>query len=116
MSCFLWEREFYEDGKQIADRIAELVPQVDPAKVAAIAIEAREEMNTRHVPLLLARELARTGYVGTADLIERIIQRPDELTEYLSIYWKDGKEKISAQSKKGLSRAFRKFDEYQLAK
>ncbi len=49
-------------------------------------------------------------------LLERVIQRPDELTEYLAIYWKDGKTPISAQSKLGLARAFVKFNEYSLAK
>lgn len=41
MSCLLWENEFYEDGITIAQRIADTVPLVKPAVVAAIAIEAR---------------------------------------------------------------------------
>jgi 60 kDa SS-A/Ro ribonucleoprotein len=44
--------------------------------------------------------------------LERVIQRPDELTEFLAIYWKDGRQPLSAQVKKGLARAFRKFNEY----
>ena len=59
LACMLWEDEFYEDGVQIAGRIRELVPKVDAAKVAALAIEAREAMKLRHVPLLLVREMAR---------------------------------------------------------
>ena len=42
LSCMLWEDEFYEDGVQIAGRIHELVPQVDAAQVAELAVEARE--------------------------------------------------------------------------
>jgi 60 kDa SS-A/Ro ribonucleoprotein len=42
--------------------------------------------------------------------------RADELAEFVAIYWKDGKAPLSAQAKKGLAEAFRKFDEYQLAK
>jgi len=34
----------------------------------------------------------------------------------LSLYWKDKKEPLSAQTKQGLANAFNKFDEYQLAK
>jgi hypothetical protein len=50
------------------------------------------------------------------DTLARVIQRPDELGEFVSMYWKDGKQPLSAQVKKGLALAFRKFNEYQLAK
>src|SRR3954466_15585473 len=59
LACLLWENQFYEDGVEIASRIAELVPKVDAATVAALAVEAREQMKLRHVPLLLVREMAR---------------------------------------------------------
>jgi hypothetical protein len=38
------------------------------------------------------------------------------MTELLSLYWKNGKKPLAAQLKKGLARAFTRFDEYQLAK
>ena len=116
LACLLWEDQFYEDGQQIADRIAGLIQEVPPEVVASLAVEARLGQHLRHVPLLLARELARTGGPLVADTIYTIIQRPDELTEFLALYWKDGKEPLSAQVKKGLARAFTKFDAYQLAK
>src|SRR6201981_588218 len=59
LACLLWESQFYEDGVEIAGRIAELVPKVAAEKVAALAVEAREQMKLRHAPLLLAREMAR---------------------------------------------------------
>ncbi len=59
LACMLWEDEFYEDGVTIAGRIRALVPQVEAAKVAALAVEARTAMKLRHVPLLLVREMAR---------------------------------------------------------
>ena len=37
----LWEKQFYEDGVEIAGRIGELVPKVAAEKVAALAVEAR---------------------------------------------------------------------------
>lgn len=115
-SCMLWEREFYEDGESIAERIQSLIPSVSPDLVAELAIDAREKFKLRHVPLLLVRELARVGYKQTAQTLSKIIQRPDELTEFLSIYWKDGKQPLSAQVKKGLAAAFNKFNTYNLAK
>lgn len=118
LSCMLWEDGFYEDGKSIADRIAALVPQVDPLLVASIAVEARAKMNLRHVPLLLVREMARLPdhKALVAETLDRVVLRADELSEFLAIYWRGGREKLSAQVKKGLARAFRRFNEYQLAK
>jgi hypothetical protein len=115
-SCMLWEREFYESDETIASRIASLIPLVDANQVAELAVEAREKFKLRHVPLLLVRELARQGYKGTAMTLGRVIQRPDELTEFLAIYWKNGKCPLSAQVKKGLAAAFTKFNSYSLAK
>jgi 60 kDa SS-A/Ro ribonucleoprotein len=118
LACLLWETQFYEDGIEIAGRIAELVPKVQAEKVAALAVEAREQMKLRHAPLLLVREMARhaTHRRLVAETLERVIQRADELAEFVAIYWKDGRAPLSAQVKKGLAAAFPKFDEYQLAK
>ncbi len=118
MSCMLWEDEFYEDGKTIADRVAELIPKVKPEFVMQMAIEAREKMYLRHMPLLLVREMARSnGHKAfVAETLNRVIQRADELSEFLAIYWADGRQPLSAQVKKGLASAFTKFDEYQLKK
>jgi 60 kDa SS-A/Ro ribonucleoprotein len=146
MSCMLFEGQFYESGETIAKRIQNLIVQVDPNIVAQIAIEAREKMNLRHAPLFIVREMARlnTPYRSlVAPTLERVIQRADELAEFLALYWTVEKpcecfssrrcrecngtgviktvkthkeEPVSAQVKKGLARAFRKFDAYQLAK
>lgn len=118
MSCMLWEKEFYEDGETISDRIKELITKVDPIKVAKIAIEARTKGNLRHVPLLIVREMARhnTHKSLVAKTLYKVIQRPDEITEFMAIYWKDGKCPLSNQVKKGMAYAFRKFDEHQFAK
>lgn len=118
MSCFLWETEFYEDGKTIADRLAELVPQVAPAKVAAMAIEAREQMKLRHAPLYIVREMARhaSHRPFVAETLGKVVQRADEVAEFLAMYWKDGKVPIAHSVRRGLDTAVRKFDEYALAK
>src|SRR5215813_10393184 len=118
LACLLWESQFYEDGVEIAGRIAELVPKVAAEKVAAIAVEARAKMKLRHAPLLLVREMARhkTHRAPVSETLARVIQRADELAEFVAIYWKDGRVPLSGQVKKGLAAAFPKFDEYQLAK
>src|SRR6266702_1502748 len=84
LACLLWEKQFYEDGVEIAGRIAELVPKVAVEKIASLAVEAREQMKLRHAPLLLVREMARhkmhRGLV--ADTLAQVIQRADELAEF----------------------------------
>jgi hypothetical protein len=118
LACMPWESQLYEGGVEIAGRIAELVPKVEAERVAALAIEAREQMKLRHAPLLLVREMARhkTHRGLVAETLARVIQRADELCEFVAIYWKDGRVPLSGQVKKGLAAAFPKFDEYQLAK
>ncbi len=118
LACMLWEDQFYEDGVAIAGRIRELVAGVAPEKVAALAVEARTQMKLRHAPLLLVREMARlaTHRQFVAETLVRVIQRADELSEFVALYWSEGKQPLSAQVKKGLAAAFTKFDEYALAK
>jgi hypothetical protein len=118
LACKLWEDQFYEDGVAIAGRIRELVAKVPAEKVAALAVEAREKMKLRHAPLLLLREMARlaTHRQLVAETLLCVIQRADELSEFVALYWSEGKQPLSAQVKKGLAAAFTRFDEYALAK
>lgn len=118
MTCMLWEDTFYEKGSEVAKRIVELVPQCSPKVVAELAVEARTRMGLRHVPLLLVSELSRIP--GTGPLVEdtlvNVIQRADELTEFVAIYWRDGKHPLSAGVKRGLAAAFTNFNAYQFGK
>jgi len=118
MSCMLWEKDAYEEGQEIAKRVEELATQVSAQRLAALAIEVRTAGKLRHIPLLLLSVLCKTGSGSrlVSDTIYEVIQRPDELAELLTIYWKDGKKPLSAQLKKGLARAFTKFNEYSIAK
>lgn len=118
-ACLLWEDGFYESGQTVVERIQKLSHKVKAERLAELAVEARTQHNLRHVPLLLVRELARhRGVSGNlvAKTLDAVINRADELPEFLALYWQDGRQPISSQVKKGLARAFTKFDEYQLAK
>ena len=124
MCCLLWESSFYESGQSIADRINTLVEEMVKSgkadKVAEIAVEARIQMHLRHVPLHLCVSLARQHALKAATLAE-VIQRPDELSEFLSMYslGREGRKtlnKLSYQARKGLGMAFQKFNEYSLQK
>lgn len=118
MACLLWEDNFYEDGVSNTENIRKLIPQVDPQVVFDIAVEARTKQKLRHVPLLIAREMARldTHKHLVGKLLPQIIRRADELAEFLAIYWKERRQPLSKQVKKGLAEAFHNFNEYQFAK
>lgn len=118
MTCLLWEDMAYEDGAANADNIAALIPQVDPKIVADIAIETRRKQKLRHVPLYIASEMAKhprhKAYVERV-LVE-VITRPDQITDFMAIYWKKGKCPIAACIKRALAKIFNRFNEYSLAK
>jgi 60 kDa SS-A/Ro ribonucleoprotein len=118
LACMLFEDTYYEGGESVSQRIAKLVPDVAPDKVASLAMNARGAAKLRSVPLFLVREMARHDshkpFVATT--LEQVIQRADELAEFVALYWKEGKQPLANSVKKGLARAFTKFDEYALSK
>ncbi|RTK96140.1 MAG: TROVE domain-containing protein [Neisseriaceae bacterium] len=119
-ACMLWEDNAYIDGVSVAKNIADLIPKVDAKIVSDLAIEARFVQKLRHIPLFICREMARHPEHKKllADTLEKVIHRADELCEFLALYWNDndGKKSIPKQVKKGLAKAFVKFNEYELAK
>lgn len=134
MTTFLWEPSYKNPQNPVANRIADLIPQVNPHLVLKLAKKAKDDMKLRFTPLFVLRELAKytkgnlkkTNFpykwknVNVGSLVEEglsdLIRRPDELVDFLSLYWSEGKQPIAASVKRGLSKAFNKFDEYQLAK
>lgn len=126
VTCLLFEDHFYAKGAQIASSIAELVSTADPKFVANLAVQARNEFHLRHVPMFLLALLDKRrkevpGLVKAT--LPQIIQRADELAEFLAIHsrvyeysMKDLKKHLGAQVKRGLAAAFPKFSAYGLAK
>lgn len=118
LNCLLWENEYYRSGQETADRIRNLAMQLPFETVAKLAIEARGPYKLRHVPLWLLVAVVDAGHKGAqvGDLIAQVIQRPDEMMEFVSLYWRAGKKPLTKQMKVGLAKAFSKFNEYSLAK
>jgi hypothetical protein len=118
---------FYETTGTRLERFRKLIGKNDPQFVARLAVYAREQMNLRMVPLVLAVELSKVhrGDSLVGRMTERIIRRADEITELLSYYGKANDRNtnerkqlnhLSKQLQSGLQQAFNKFDEYQFAK
>ena len=118
LANLLWENVAYMDGKKVSEEIERLVPLCPAEEVYNIALEARTMQKLRHTPLFLAVQMCRypEHRMFVKDLLPRIITRADMLTDFLAIYWKDGKKPIANQAKKGLAKAFHNFNEYKLAK
>lgn len=122
-TCLLWENGFYEGGDSIAQRVADLCDRVDLEDIGALAVTARYDLKLRHVPLWLCIQLVRinstrkTGSDVPSQTIFAVINRPDELTELLALYWREGKRPLAKQLKKGLALALTKFEgEHTLSK
>jgi hypothetical protein len=116
---------FYETADDRLKAIRYLISYNNPLFVARLAVYAREQMNLRSVPLVLATELSKihSGDSLVSRLTSRIIQRADEITELLAYYQQSNDRKnrkklnrLSKQLQHGLQEAFNKFDEYQFAK
>lgn len=143
LSCFLWEKEFYEDGADIASRILVTASVCSPQYVYELAMEARHVHGLRHVPLLLLLSLVQRKDIKDATVqmvpdplggkperiaikhaIANVIRRPDEMMELVALYWftkrttenKIPQKMSDRQLRDGLALAFGKFNEYSLAK
>lgn len=118
LANLLWENVAYMDGQKVVDEIVRLIPLCDPKDVANLTIEARVLQKLRHTPLFLAVQMckydATRPYVK--EVLPKIVTRADMLTDFMALYWMDGKCPICNAAKQGLREAFHNFKEYHFAK
>lgn len=123
MTTFL-QGEYYEKEATKIARIQELLKKVDPLFAAKLAIYARNDGNLRSVTHFVAAEIAK--YVSGTDwgkrFYNRIVVRPDDMSEIVSAYahingmsQKDIS-KIPNAMKGGFKTALERLDAYQLDK
>ena len=109
--------QFYKSANDTFDHLKELVRICDKHFVAQAAIYARKQFGMRSITHVVASELAKyiSGEKWAKDFYSAVIYRPDDMMEILSYHTsKNGK--VSNAIKKGLAKAFDKFDRYALAK
>lgn len=115
--------EFYKTAESSLDDLRKLVSKIEDKQfIAKAAIYARDKLGMRSISHALAAEL--TSEVGgkewSKNFYDKIIVRVDDMMEILSYYiaYKTNKDnpKFPNSLKKGFSKAFNKFDSYQLAK
>lgn len=125
MTTFLQD-SYYANESEIAERILKDVDKVDPLFVAKLAIYARTEGNMRSVSHLLAAYISKyiAGKEYSKRFYERIVVRPDDMSEILSCYAglndmdlsNKSLRKIPNSIKKGFKAALERLDAYQIDK
>lgn len=112
--------QYYQSAQEQLDRLVDLVSNIsDPHFAAQAAVYARDEMNMRSVSHVVAAEVVRRvkGEQWTKRFIDRVVVRPDDITEILSYYIsKYGTSGMPNALKKGLATALERMNEYNLAK
>lgn len=112
--------KFYKSEKDEVAQIATILKTLDDKKFAAkAAIFARNEFGMRSITHILASELTEyaSGQDWAKGFYDKIIFRPDDMAEIISCLWNTKQtKKLPNALKKGFSKAFDKFDGYQLAK
>lgn len=107
----------YRSAEDTLARVKQLVIVCDPKFVAQAALFARKEYGMRSISHVVASEVAKnlSGLEWASRFYDQVIFRPDDMMEILS-YHKANNGKIPNAMKKGLAKAFDKFDAYQLSK
>ena len=123
MTTFLQD-EYYEKEATKIVRIQELLKKVDPLFAAKLAIYARNEGNLRSVTHFIAAEIAK--YVSGSEwgkrFYDKIIVRPDDMSEIVSAYAhingmsQKNISKIPNAMKGGFKTALERLDAYQIDK
>ncbi len=115
----LVQDQYYRKSEDSLKRLGELMEKVDPLFAAKAAIYARDKFNMRSVSHAVAGEIALrySGKEWIKNFFDKIVVRPDDITEIHSYYFSSGRAKVETNAmRKGLGRALARFDEYQLAK
>jgi len=111
--------QYYRRSAEAVQRMAELVQNLPDKKFLAKAgIYARTKYGMRSITHVLAGELVNKvkGQTWMKSFLDKVVFRPDDMTEILSYYMTTYGKPIPNSLKKGLGQAIQKFNEYQIAK
>jgi len=125
MTTFLHD-SYYEKEREIVNRIIDKLDKVDPLFAAKLAIYARNDGNMRSVTHLIAAYIVRraAGAEWAKRFYNKIVIRPDDMSEILSCYGNLNKMELTNKSlrkipnsiKKGFKTALERLDAYQIDK
>lgn len=124
-SLLFGESKYYKNEQSEYDAVLQKAIKDNPEFVLKLAAYTRNELFIRSTPLYMLVECAnlRTGSVDSAyKYVSRIVRRADELSEVVALQFSRNKinninkHVMPKMLKKGLSKAFTGFNEYQFAK
>lgn len=109
--------QFYRSANDTYEQLKTLITKCDKKLVAQAAVYARTKFGMRSISHVAASELAKHigGEKWAKSFYNAVIYRPDDMSEIVAYHVsKNGK--LTNSMKKGLAKAFDKFDKYALAK
>lgn len=112
------QEQFYSTASEQEKKMQYLLLSVDKKFAAKASIYARNEYGMRTISHIVAGEIASLvkGETWTKNYFEKVVRRPDDITEILSYYTENYGKTIPNSLKKGFGKAFLNFDAYQLSK
>lgn len=119
LTSFVKDQFYRSENKGIEDLKRLIETEKDKKFVAKASIYARTKYGMRSITHITAGEISNSvkGEKWTKDYFDKIVYRPDDMSEILSYYMNAYKNKpIPNSLKKGLAKAFARFDEYSLSK
>lgn len=110
--------QFYRSAEDGLQELRGMIGKSDSLFVAKLALYARLKFGLRSVSHVLAAEVARTakGQEWTKNFFDKIIYRPDDMTEILAYYYEHVAKNEPNALRKGFKKAFARFDAYKLGK
>lgn len=110
--------QYYRSADDTVGRLKQLLTEVDPLFAAKAAVFARDEFGMRSISHVVAGELAHSvkGESWSKDFLNRVVVRPDDMTEILAYYLSNYGKPVPNSLKKGFAKAIGRFDGYQIAK
>lgn len=109
--------QFYRSANDTYEQLKTLITKCDKKFVAQAAVYGRTKFGMRSISHVTASELAKhiSGEKWAKDFYNAVIYRPDDMSEIVAYHVsKNGK--LTNSMKKGLAKAFDKFNKYSLAK
>lgn len=112
-----FDDKYYSKANDTLTRLEQLINASDKHFAAQAIVYARTVFGMRTISHVAASVLAKHigGESWAASFFNKVIRRPDDMTEIFAFHKSRG-QKLSNAMKKGFAKAFEGFDKYQLAK
>jgi len=118
LTSFL-KNDFYRSADETVSRLRELITnEKDKKFVAQAAVYARTQFGMRSVSHLVAAEIAKQvkGAEWSKEFFNKIVYRPDDMSEIMACYCHENGKPIPNAMKKGFAKALERSTAYALAK